>query len=166
MSKVFLSLGTNLGHRINNLNNAVQLINKRIGKVIKCSSLFKTEPWGFKSDNFFLNQVLLIKTNKLPEYVLKEIKIIEAEMGRLRGSNVYESRIIDIDILFYEDIILDNINLKIPHPLLQERLFMLLPLFEIAPEFIHPVFKKNISALAKSCKDNGTVEIYNNANSK
>jgi 2-amino-4-hydroxy-6-hydroxymethyldihydropteridine diphosphokinase len=164
MSKIFLSLGTNLGHQVNNLIQATEMIKKRIGAVIKCSSVYKTEPWGFKSDNYFLNQVLIVLTKKLPENVLKEIKAIEAEMGRLRSSNVYESRIIDIDILFYEDIILDNINLTIPHPLLQERLFMLIPLFEIAPEFIHPVIKENICALAKSCKDKGTVEIYNNAN--
>ena len=162
MHKVYLSLGTNLGNRMNILLQSFKLINKRIGNVIKSSSIYETEPWGFNSDNQFLNQVLLIHTNKLPDEVLKIIQTIETELGRSRNSIIYESRKIDIDILFYDDLIIEENYLQIPHPYLHVRNFTLIPLIEISPEFIHPVFRLNLMNLSLLCKDNCQINIYNN----
>jgi 2-amino-4-hydroxy-6-hydroxymethyldihydropteridine diphosphokinase len=157
MKKVFLGIGTNLGERGTNIKEAVTAIGKNIGTVLKCSSLYETEPWGFKSENQFLNIVLEVETELTPSGVLGAILMIEAFLGRSRDGKQYSSRVIDIDILLYEDMIIDEVSLKVPHPHLHKRKFVLVPLNEIAPDLIHPVLKKNIAALLRLCEDKSAV---------
>jgi 2-amino-4-hydroxy-6-hydroxymethyldihydropteridine diphosphokinase len=160
MNIVFLGLGTNLGDREGNLNNAVSEITKHIGKALKKSSVYETEPWGFQSDNEFLNIVVKVETELTPKAVLKEILKIEFSLGRVRGGNQYSSRIIDIDVLFYEDQAIESADLKVPHPKLHERKFVLVPLVEIEPELVHPVFKKSVFSLLEKCKDKAEVRKF------
>lgn len=160
MHIVFLGLGTNMGDRDANLNEAVRRINENIGTIRKASSLFETEPWGFENENSFLNMTAEVETMLTPSGVLGAILMIETQLGRIRGEKQYTSRLIDIDILFYDDLILDEIALKIPHPLMHKRRFVLVPLNEIAPDFIHPMLKKSIGSLLNSCKDRGSVRLY------
>ena len=133
--KVYLGIGTNLGDRKANLMRAVEHINEQAGHVLACSSFIETEPWGFSSDNFFLNAVVAIDTQYTPHELLHITQEIEREMGRTHksvGGN-YSDRIIDIDILLYEDVVVDDEELTIPHPLMWQRSFVYEPLWEIAP---------------------------------
>jgi 2-amino-4-hydroxy-6-hydroxymethyldihydropteridine diphosphokinase len=160
MKIVFLGIGTNLGNREKNLEQAVARIVQSIGPVLRSSSIYQTEPWGFQSEKDFLNMVVKIETEFAPFALLKKILIIESLIGRVRGPEHFSSRLIDIDILLYDDIIIDEENLKIPHPLLPERQFVLVPLCEIGPEVIHPVLKKTIEKLLEECEDRGIVIKY------
>ncbi len=154
MNRVFLSLGGNLNNRKANLNKACEAISKEMGAIEKRSGIYETEAWGFESKHLYLNQVLEISTDLEAEELLKKALQIEQSMGRVRIQNqVYTDRIIDIDILFYNDLITNTVNLKIPHPQLHLRNFVLQPLNEIAPEFIHPGFNKNIANLLRDCED-------------
>jgi len=157
MKRVFLGIGTNLGDREENLNKAIVRIGENIGKVIRASSVYETEPWGFATEDKFLNMVAEVETMLTPAGLLGAILTIESQLGRLREENQYSSRTIDIDILFYEDLIIDEISLKIPHPQLYKRKFVLVPLSEITPELMHPVMKKNIVALLRLCEDRSKV---------
>jgi 2-amino-4-hydroxy-6-hydroxymethyldihydropteridine diphosphokinase len=162
MKKVFLGLGSNLGRRDETLHAAKKLIGESIGAVIRASSVYETEPWGFESDKEFLNMVLVVETDLPPSGILGRILMIESQLGRTRyrcGFH-YLSRSIDIDILFYDNEILDQESLKIPHPRLHERRFVMVPLAEIAPDQIHPVFKKTILELLRECEDDGKVREY------
>lgn len=149
MAKVFLGLGTNLGDKRNNLLTAVTNIEKKIGKVTSLSSFYETEPWGFESDNSFLNATLCVETLLEPIAILSIIKEIEVEMGRTQKSvnKVYSDRPIDIDILLYDDMIMESDELTIPHPLMTERDFVMKPLVEIAGDAVHPVFKKKLKEI-------------------
>jgi 2-amino-4-hydroxy-6-hydroxymethyldihydropteridine diphosphokinase len=158
MKKVFLGLGTNMGDRTENLSKAVKRIEIEIGRVLKTSSVYETEPWGFHSEEQFLNLVLCAETVLPPGEVLKRILAIETLLGRVRGGNQYVSRVIDIDILLYEDLIIEEKNLKIPHPLLHERKFVLVPLCEIDPDLMHPGLGKTLKDLLKICPDNSKVQ--------
>jgi len=150
MALVYLSLGTNLGDKEQNLNNAIVQLSKQVGDVLKQSAFFASEPWGFDSKNEFLNAVILINTSLSPVELLKKTQEIETGLGRKTKSTVgYSDRLIDIDILFYDNLIIDEAELKIPHPFIAERDFVLIPLSEIAPELIHPVSGKSISELIK-----------------
>jgi 2-amino-4-hydroxy-6-hydroxymethyldihydropteridine diphosphokinase len=160
MKMVFLSLGSNMGDRLKNLSWAVSLIERDIGDIIVCSSVYETEPWGFQSEEQFLNQVLKVETTDQLSEVLKKINALEVFMGRVRKTETYTSRIIDIDILFCDDMIVNRKSLVIPHPRLHLRNFTLVPLVEIAGEFIHPVFRENLIALATKCTDMKKVRIY------
>ena len=145
MTKVYLGLGTNLGDREQKLQQAIRLIGERVGMVVRQSSFIETEPWGFESDNRFLNAVILCETTKTPREVLRLTQQIEREMGKqkkhatLRSPGVdserpnfkYHDRPIDIDILLYDDLTVDEPDLKIPHPLMYERDFVMIPLREI-----------------------------------
>jgi 2-amino-4-hydroxy-6-hydroxymethyldihydropteridine diphosphokinase len=153
MKKVFLGIGTNLGERETNLKECVASIEKNIGPVLKCSSIYETEPWGFKSDNQFLNMVVLAETKLSPSGVMGASLMIESFLGRIRTGKQYSSRIIDIDILLYDNIIIDEVSLKIPHPLMHERKFVLVPLCELDPDLVHPVLGKTFSTLLESCVD-------------
>jgi 2-amino-4-hydroxy-6-hydroxymethyldihydropteridine diphosphokinase len=160
MMIVFLGIGTNLGNRELNLKEAVNRIEESIGSVKKSSSVYVTEPWGFQTNDEFLNMVVKIETELIPSDLLERILIIESLLGRVRNEKQYSSRIIDIDILLYGDLVTDENNLKIPHPLMHERKFVLVPLCEIEGELVHPVLKKSISDLLKSCKDQSLVKRY------
>ena len=133
--KAFLGIGTNLGDRKTNLTHAVELINEQAGRVLACSSFVETEPWGFESENAFLNAVVEIDTLHSPHELLRVTQEIERAMGRTRKSinGNYSDRIIDIDILLYEEVIIDDADLIIPHPLMWKRSFVYEPLWEIAP---------------------------------
>ncbi len=136
--KVFLGLGSNLGDREENIRKAISLIGERVGLVIRQSSLIETEPWGFESDNKFLNGVIICETTLTPRQVLRATQKIERELGKLRKHStrrtplsIYHDRPIDIDILLYDDLTIDEPDLKIPHPLMHERDFVMIPLKEI-----------------------------------
>lgn len=153
MAKIYLLLGGNMGDRIGYLNKAGKMITERIGKIQTASSLYETEPWGFENENAFLNQIVVAHTLLEPEQVLNPILQIENELGRTRTNEQYSSRTIDIDILFYDDIVISSKDLTIPHPRLHERRFTLEPLAEIDPGMTHPVFGKTISELLEECDD-------------
>jgi len=152
MSSVYLLLGGNISDRFSYLGEAITNL-KNIGIILNQSSIYETEPWGFSHENNFLNQAVLLKTNLSPELLLHKIHKIEHNLGRVRSSKQYSERVIDIDILFYNNHIIDNENLAIPHKRLHERLFTLIPLNEIAPDLIHPVFTKKIKSLLSECND-------------
>ncbi|MEI8225557.1 MAG: 2-amino-4-hydroxy-6-hydroxymethyldihydropteridine diphosphokinase [Bacteroidota bacterium] len=160
MNIVFLGIGTNLGNRENNLKEAVARIEEHIGQVLKSSSVYETEPWGFQSGDEFLNMVVKVETKLIPAGLLERIQMIESLLGRVRGEKQYSSRVIDIDILLYEGMVIDEKSLKIPHPMMHERKFVLVPLCEIEPELVHPVLNKSVASLLKTCKDKSNVKKY------
>jgi len=160
MKIVFLGIGSNLGDRQSNLKKAVAKIEELVGPVLCYSSFYETEPWGFQSSDEFLNLVVKIETNLNPYEVLEKILMIESLLGRIRGEDHYSSRMIDIDILLFEDLIINEEKLKIPHPLMHERRFVLVPLCEIAAEEIHPVLNKTFGELLEFCEDRNEVKKY------
>ncbi|MDD3727979.1 MAG: 2-amino-4-hydroxy-6-hydroxymethyldihydropteridine diphosphokinase [Dysgonamonadaceae bacterium] len=150
LSSVYLGLGTNLGDKQKNIEVALEKIEEQIGRIISLSALYLSKPHGFKSNNLFVNCAINVETALTPLELLVETQSIEKEMGRTDKllSSGYTDRIIDIDILFYKDFIINNNpNFIVPHPHIQERDFVLKPMSEIAPNFIHPVLKKSISEL-------------------
>ena len=157
MNRVFLLLGGNLGNKSAIFKEAQNILQKKLGKIVKKSSIYETEPWGFKAKDNFWNQALIIETSLSPKNVLKITKDTETELGRIRGEKRYTSRTIDIDILFLGNVIIDEPNLEIPHPRMINRRFVLVPLSEIAPDMIHPAFKKSITELLDECTD--TLEV-------
>ena len=132
---VYLGLGSNLGNRKAILNDAIALINERVGEVVRQSSFLETEPWGFESSNQFLNACLCVNTELAPRQLLEATQVIEKEMGRAHKTmnRKYQDRIIDIDILMIDDLKIDEPDLKVPHPLMEERDFVMIPLKEIMP---------------------------------
>ena len=129
---VYLGLGTNLGDKLDNLEQAVVALSKTCGIVITVSSIYESPAWGFESEDSFYNSVVLIETTLLPEMLLEACKEVEQNLGRLKKTIFgYESRIIDIDILLYNNLVLNTTNLTIPHPLIGERMFVLAPLIEM-----------------------------------
>jgi 2-amino-4-hydroxy-6-hydroxymethyldihydropteridine diphosphokinase len=160
MAKVYLSLGSNIGNRQANLAKAVAEIGRRIGAYCSSSGVYETGAWGFDSANF-LNQVIFIETRLSPQSLIALCLEIEKEMGRTRNSDKgYASRVIDIDILFYNDLILNVENLIIPHPHIQDRRFILIPLHDIASSLRHPVLNKTVSELLAECSDEGMVTVF------
>jgi len=153
-----LLLGTNIGDKKANITNCISQLNKTLGKTIKQSSIYESEAWGYKSNNKFYNAAIIIESNILPVNTLKIIKQIEKTFGRTKNNKlVYEDRIIDIDILFCENITIYTNNLQIPHPKLHLRKFTLKPLIEINKNFIHPLLNKSIEELDNECKDSSEV---------
>lgn len=144
-----MGLGTNMGDKDANLRTAVQWINDRIGKVTSLSSFYETAPWGFVSENRFLNAAVCVETELKPLEVLHRTQAIERELGRTHKSvnGVYSDRSIDIDLLLYGDVVMQSPELTLPHPLMTEREFVLEPLAEIAGEVVHPVRKQTISEI-------------------
>ena len=157
---VFLGIGGNLGDRIANLQSAVKLIGDRIGKVEKISSVYLSEPWGFKHAKYFTNIVAKVRTPLSAEETLSTALQIEAELKRTRSGNGYEGRTMDIDILFFNDEIIKTENLIVPHPLICQRLFVLLPMQEIEPNFIHPQNGITMHKLVKICFDKGKIRKF------
>jgi len=155
--QLFICLGGNLGEKEEIFRKTRTMINENIGKEMKLSSIYLTEPWGFDSEHEFWNQVMIVTTGLPPLSVLKKIRAIENIFGRERVLGKYVSRKMDIDILFYDSLILNHQNLIIPHPHIFERRFVLEPLAETAPDYIHPQTGKSISEMLRDCPDTSRV---------
>lgn len=158
MPQVVLLTGSNMGDRAFLLKEACRRIDKRVGSVVRTSRVYESDPWGFEAQEAFLNQVLVSETELEPTAVLDEIQAIEKELGRVRAENqardssgerVYESRAIDIDILFYDNLVMESERLIIPHALIAEREFVLVPLCELMGDYLHPVLETTLSELLK-----------------
>ncbi len=160
MNKVVLLSGGNLGDRKLILQLAFQKIGEKVGKIAAYSPIVESEAWGFESENNFLNQVLIVNTNQSAPEVLNRIHEIELELGRERKEEQWVSRKIDIDILFFNDEIMNSRELTIPHKHIQDRRFTLFALKLLMPDYIHPVLNKSINELLSTCKDKSKVEIY------
>lgn len=149
MATVYLGLGTNLGNKQANLRTAIYKLRERIGKQVSLSSFYETAPWGFESDHSFLNAAIGLETSLPPIEILHITQEIEKELGRTKKSvnGSYSDRLIDIDILLYDNLVLQTPELTIPHPLMTERDFVMKPLIEIAENVIHPTRQKTLSGL-------------------
>lgn len=152
MERVYLATGSNMGDKAANLATALELIELYVGDLVQVSAVYRTAAWGKEDQPEFLNQAMSIDTKLEPETLLLAVMEIEQKMGRQRRIR-WGERLIDIDILFYGQLISHSQRLTIPHPFIQERNFVLQPLLEIAPDLIHPVFQKSIRELAAACPD-------------
>ena len=162
METVYLLLGGNIGDMEKTIGKAIALLNNKAGTVNHASSYYETEPWGMLNAQSFLNIAVELSTTLNPFELLNALLYIEEQLGRKRNPlrTGYESRPIDIDILFYGTSVIQTPSLTIPHPQLQARKFVLVPLCEIASDFIHPVFHKSINILLNECQDKlGTVAL-------
>lgn len=158
-NSVFLLLGTNLGDRMHYLESATALIREQVGEITAESPIYETESWGY-CDNDYLNQVICCATTLKPEDVLERTSQIENTLGRIRNKEGYQARTIDIDILFHENQVVDTPDLTIPHPRIQERRFVLIPMCDISPEMVHPTLKKTMKELLQCCTDSCNVKLY------
>ncbi len=155
----YLSLGSNQGNRLENLQNAINIIADTIGDVLKIASVYTTQSVGFKGDDF-LNTVIKVTTYLPPETLMQNLLSIEKELGRTRSnSGNYENRKIDLDILLLDDTIISSENLIVPHPRMLDRKFVLVPLVEIASEFLHPIEKKTLSICLENCTNKSKIEV-------
>ena len=152
MSKVYFSIGSNKGNRSGLINEAIDKIDIIIGKVVLKSSIYETKSWGFNSNNFY-NICILLESTLTPELILNKILTIEKDMGRLKTADQYSDRFIDIDILFFDNMIVNSKSLEIPHPRIQLRKFVLTPMLELTPDLIHPILNKSIRQLELECVD-------------
>ncbi|MDE3145273.1 MAG: 2-amino-4-hydroxy-6-hydroxymethyldihydropteridine diphosphokinase [Bacteroidota bacterium] len=153
----YILIGGNIGDRFANLATAKELITNQCGTVINESSVYQTAAWGLTEQPDFLNQVLMITTKLLPEQLMQNLLSIEESMGRKRSVK-FGPRIIDLDILLIDDLVIDTELLSVPHPALPQRKFALIPLSEVAPDLLHPVEKKAISQLLTACNDELVVQ--------
>ena len=154
MAIVYLGLGTNIDNRRGNLVKAAALLAERVGDILALSGFMETEPWGFDSENLFLNAAIKMETPLTPDELLSATQAIEREMGREKKSDgTYHDRVIDIDILLYDNCVIEQPGLIVPHPLMQERLFVMAPLAEIAPFERHPLLGQTFMELADSLRD-------------
>lgn len=159
MSQIYLCLSTNLGDRLQNLNNAIQALQNKEIQILQSSQIYETEPWGLTDQPWFLNQCIQISTTLNPYQLLNTINQIEADLGRIRHQK-WAERTIDIDILYYQNQIIKTEKLTIPHPEIKNRQFVLQPLTEIAPNFIDPLDNKTLKELQSICKDTSKIKIY------
>lgn len=157
MNFAYVILGANLGDKLRNLANAKIAIQKSVGNILKESNIYETAPWGKPDQPSFLNQVLMLQTNLTAIVLLDSLLSIEIQMGRTRDQK-YDARIIDIDILFYNREVIQQERLTIPHPQIQYRKFVLVPLVQIVPNKIHPVLHKSLKQLLNECTD--VLEVY------
>ena len=163
--QVILSLGTNQGNRLLNIENCIALIHQEIGTVIKVSKLYESPSWGFDSDAFY-NCALLIHTTNSAQKVLSQVLKVEKKLGRVRGVVPgYQSRIIDIDLIAFDEEIIKSEKLQVPHPLMQNRNFVLLPIQDLNLDWKHPIFKKNILELVDSSPDQSKCNVVQNLKS-
>lgn len=158
-STVHLLLGSNVGDRQANLEQAIQEIEHRIGTVLKASARYETTPWGFEKQDLFLNQALVIATKLSPPEVLAVALVIQDKHAVVK-SQKYGPRMLDIDIIFYENKVIRSRKLTLPHPRMHKRNFVLIPLDEIAGDIVHPIFNKTVHELALACTDRGEVRLY------
>lgn len=159
MVRAFLILGSNLGDRPAHIEKAGSLIKKKVGKIVAISSVYQTAAWGRTEQSAFLNQVLGVETKLTAEQLLIEVLAIEKSQGRIQGEK-WGPRTLDIDILFYGDLVMNLPELTIPHPEIANRKFVLEPMLEVEPDLVHPVLKKTIRKLYAECKDSLPVEMY------
>lgn len=159
MSLVFLILGGNQGNRAEIISSAINLVTKKIGEKKVLSALYESESWGFLSEPF-VNQVIILETNLSPEEVLLKTQQIENQLGRTRKSPSYEARTIDIDLLYYDSVVMNGPQLILPHPRIAERRFVLVPLTEAAPQWKDPISQKSMAQLLEECGDKGKVWLY------
>lgn len=160
MARVYFLLGGNLNNRERILSEAILKMKLKIGELISASSLYETEPWGFKHEQNFLNQVVVFNSKLSAIEILDRTQQIEKDLGRVRKKNQYSERTIDVDILFYEDQIISTDRLVVPHPGIQERLFVLVPLLDVAPDLIHPIELKSVKELHAKCPDKMEVKKF------
>jgi len=162
MAIVYLSLGSNIGDRVGYIQQATSLLSASESiNIVTTSSFYETEPWGMESNNWFVNAVVQITTTLSPDELLNECQRIEAQLGRKRDdSNTYSDRNIDIDIIFYDNLIINNERLTIPHKLFHKRVFMLVPMLEIADNFVHPFFGKTVESLFEAIENPEVVCLY------
>lgn len=162
MAIAYLCLGSNIGDKVGYLQQALKILNETDKlTVVRASALYETEPWGNKDLDWFVNAVLEIKTKLTPHELLDVCKSIEKKMGRQEiKSDKYESRVIDIDILFYGDLTIDEPDLKIPHEHLHERAFALVPLLELIPDYEHPKYKKSLLKIHEDLETLDDVFLY------
>jgi 2-amino-4-hydroxy-6-hydroxymethyldihydropteridine diphosphokinase len=159
MNKVFLLIGGNMGDRLQNLHQAIALLSAACGPVIQQSAVYETAAWGKTDQAAFLNQALVLSTSLTPQELITTILSVEEKMGRLRMEK-NGPRVIDIDIIFYNEVVMHEPHLTIPHPQLQNRRFVLVPLNEIAPGYVHPVLHKTVTELLAECEDELDVEVF------
>ncbi len=164
MSTAYLLTGSNLGKREAHLKQAIEDIILAAGTIIRCSPVYESPPWGFEHPAPFLNQALEIATPLSPDELLKSLLSIEKKHGRERNGSGYQARSLDIDILFYEKLVVEKQDLQLPHPRLHLRRFALRPLADIAPELHHPLLNKPVSQLLDECTDRSTVTAYSPSN--
>ena len=157
----YISIGSNIGDRVINFRNAIKKASV-CGEITSVSSFYETEPWGYIDDKYYLNAVFKIETDLSPYELLHKLKIIEQEMGRKKKPDdiLYQARIIDLDILFFDDMIINNIDLIIPHPKMYNRKYVLKPFLEINPDFICPLTKKTLVNILQESLDDSQVHIY------
>lgn len=146
MSTAYIGIGSNLGDREENCEKALAILEQKGIKTVKRSSMIETEPWGVKEQPKFMNMAVEVTTDLLPDQLLQKLKEVETEMGRTETTR-WGPRVIDLDILFYNDMVMNSPGIDIPHPHMHEREFVLQPLTEIAPDKIHPVLKKSVREL-------------------
>lgn len=158
MHKVFLGIGGNIGNKQQNFTKVLDQIHNELGEVILSSSIYETPPWGFRAEDAFWNQVLVIETVLEAEELLWRINAIEERFGRKREKERYSSREMDIDILYFNDEYFETKSLIIPHPKIQERRFVLVPLVEIAPNFKHPLIRLSHFKMLENCRDDSIIK--------
>ena len=159
-TNIFLGLGSNIDDRVGHINTATSLIRSCSDvKIVKSSLIYETEPWGIRNQIAFCNQVIMLESSFLPEDLLNFVKDIEVKTGRTQSEKWHE-REIDVDILFYDTEVVSNERFSIPHREVQNRKFVLVPMCEIAKDFIHPVLSKSMEQLLNETKDNSEVKLY------
>ncbi|MFL3000199.1 MAG: 2-amino-4-hydroxy-6-hydroxymethyldihydropteridine diphosphokinase [Cytophagales bacterium] len=161
IENIFLGLGSNQGDRELNLKNSIKLLNSRVGKVLNTSGIYESEPWGVKNQNYFLNQVIEIETHIDPNDLLNICKNIEYDMGR-KPEIRWGKRAIDIDILYYQSKVINQEKLIIPHKLMHERKFVMIPLNDLSENHLHPILKITNKEILNKCIDSCQVKYYGN----
>lgn len=159
MNIVYLILGGNLGKRDEVIFHALRKIDRQLGKIIRQSGIYESEAWGYKLQPSFFNCVVCCETLQNAEQCLKTAMSIEEQIGRIRTNEKWRERIIDIDILYYNQEVIDTADLKVPHPQIQNRRFALIPLVEIAQDFMHPTLEKSNYQLLENCEDTLDVKL-------
>jgi len=158
MNRVYISLGGNIGDKRANFKQVREIIAAQFGNILEESSLYETPPWGFCSENYFWNQAMCIETEFEADEMLLRFKEIEKSFGQKSMDERYTDRAMDLDILYFGNVVIESEVITIPHPRIQERKFVLIPLVEIAPDFIHPCLQKTNFELLEQCKDRSVVK--------
>jgi 2-amino-4-hydroxy-6-hydroxymethyldihydropteridine diphosphokinase len=158
MHQVFLGVGGNIGNKLLNFQKVQRLLENEVGKIVAKSSVYESPPWGFLAEEDFWNQVFHVETELEPDELLSIVLEIEKLFGRKRDTEYYQSREMDIDILYFDDLIVLSDSLTVPHPHIHKRMFVLVPLAEIAPAFVHPALQMTNRELLEKCGDELSVK--------